>query len=415
MKILFVALFTVGVSLSALAAGEKPDAQVVVTGNTAFAVDLYARLMAREGNVFFSPYSISTALAMTCAGARGETETQMARILHFDLPQDKLHPAFAMLEADLNAVQKKGKVQLAVANSLWPQKKHPFLPDYLQLLRQDYGTSITALDYKEATEASRRTINAWVETNTNRKITDLIQPKMLNPLTRLVLVDAVYFKGDWRTQFDPDGTVSRPFHVTTDKTVPCQLMTRTGNYAYAETPDLQVLELPYAGDDVSMIVLLPKKLDGLGALEARLTSANLAEWTKGLSQPNDRRTDEDYEEIAVSLPKFKLTCDFSLANTLKAMGITEAFKEPDASRGADFSGMDGRHWLYINAVEHKAFVEVNEQGTEAAAATAVFLGKATGMPQPIPVFRADHPFVFLIRANHTGSILFMGRVMSPPV
>jgi serpin B len=372
------------------------DMQQVVNGNTAFATDLYAMLKHENGNLFFSPYSISTALAMTLAGARGDTAQQMANVLHFAVPQDRLHPAFAELEAELNAIQKKGEVQLSVANSLWPQKDYQFLPDYVGLLKQYYGTSVTPLDYVSATEAARKTINDWVEGKTNRKITDLIKPGVLGPDMLLVLANAVYFKGNWVSQFNPKQTREQSFHTATDTQVASSMMNREGKCSYAETPDLQVLELPYDGNDLSMIVLLPRKAEGIGALESELTPVNLAQWTQALST----------RKIILFLPKFKLTCEFSLEKRLAAMGITDAF-----SSNADFSGMDGSRSLSISAVLHKAFVDVNEQGTEAAAATEVTMRSAA--PPTIPEFRADHPFVFLIRDKHTDSILFLGRVTDP--
>jgi len=367
--------------------------------NNVFALDLYGQLRTEDGNLFLSPYSISTALAMTYGGARGETAAQMAKALHFDLPQDKLHPAFAAMEADIAAIQKKGKIKLAVANSLWPQKKFPFLPDYLGLCKEHYGATITPLDYANAPEPARKTINAWVEDKTNNKITDLIAPGVLDAMTRLVLVNAIYFKGDWANPFKADATQKQPFHVTAAKTVEAPLMHQKKEFGYAQTADLQVLELPYTGDDLSMIVLLPRKTDGLAAIEAKLTTKNLAAWLGGLHQ----------EEVEVFLPKFKITSQFSLAEKLAALGMTLAFTEK-----ADFSGMDGQRDLYISAVLHKAFVEVNEEGTEAAAATAVVMTKTAIMePSAPPVFRADHPFLFLIRNKHTGSILFLGRVTDP--
>ena len=394
-----LALLAIGLVLQGAmtGCGQAPsaDTQEVVAGNTAFATDLYAKLKNEKGNLFFSPYSISTALAMTLAGARGNTAQQMTNVLHFAVPQDRIHPAFAGLEAELNAIQRKGKVQLSVANSLWPQKGDPFLPEYVGLLKRYYGTSVTPLDYVRASETARNTINDWVEKKTNRKITDLIKPGILDSLTRLVLANAIYFKGNWVSQFDPKETTDRRFHVAPDKDTKCQSMSREGTYAYAETPDMQVLELPYAGGDLSMIVLLPRKTDGISVLEGELTAAKLAKWMKALRE----------REVMVLLPKFKLTCEFGLKKTLTAMGMTDAFNDK-----ADFSGMDGTHFLFISAVVHKAFVDVNEEGTEAAAATAV--EETQGIPM-MPVFRADHPFVFLIRDKHNGSILFLGRVTDP--
>ena len=374
----------------------SPAIQEVVADNTAFATDLYAKLKSRNGNLFFSPYSISTALAMTYAGARGDTAQQMAKALHFTMPQERLHPAFADLQTELSAIQKKGNVRISVANSLWPQVGHPFLPEYVGLLKQNYDTSVTPLDYASAPETARKTINDWVEQKTNHKITNLIQPGLLNSLTRLVLADAIYFKGDWAKQFDPKLTSRWSFRVSASKDVECWMMHRKGTYAYAETPDLKVLQLPYSGSNLCLIVLLPREPIAFGNLEHDLTAARLAEWLKALHE----------REMDICLPKFKLTYEARLDRALASMGMVDAF----TSR-ADFSGMDGqKNWLYIAAVLHKAFVDVNEEGTEAAAATATF---DTAAPEPGPYFCADHPFVFLIRDNHTGSILFMGRVMNP--
>ena len=395
-RLLALALSVLTSALTTFGESSPADIQKVVVGNTAFATDLYAKLKNQPGNLFFSPYSISTALAMTYAGARGNTATQMANVLHFSVPQERLHPSFAALEAELNAVQKKGKVQLSVANSLWPQKGYPFRPEYLGLVKQYYGSNISPLDYEHATEAARKTINDWVERKTNRKITDLIKPGVLDSMTRLVLANAIYFKGNWASQFDSKETEEERFLVAADKSVKCKLMHRTRTYAYAETPELQVLELSYARGDLSTVVLLPRRIDGFGTLEAQLAPAKLAEWTQALRE----------YEVMVSLPKFKLTREFSLKETLIAMGMADAF-----SGNADFSGMERSRGFFVSTMVHKAFVDVNEQGTEAAAATAVVrpLGMA---PEPV-VFRADHPFIFLIQDKQNGSILFMGRVTDP--
>jgi serpin B len=390
-----------GCSSIAHAGASSHDIRKVVACNTEFAVDLYGKLRTREGNVFFSPYSISTALAMTCGGARGGTENQMAQTLHFSLPPDKLHSAFAAMETNLNAVQQKGQIKLAVANSLWPQVGYEFLPEYLALCQKYYDTSITPVDYKGHTETARKTINDWVEARTNRKIVELLKPGVLDTSTRLVLVNAIYFKGKWVSQFETNRTENQPFHISSDKTIDAHLMRQTHDFHYAEFPSLQVLELPYVGDDLSMIVLLPREVGGLGNLEAGLTAENLTAWTAHLES----------QEVQVFLPKFKSISEFSLSGTLATLGMTDAFIYGQA----DFSGMDGRKDLFIGDLIHKAFVEVNEEGTEAAAATAVVMlaGAAPLNPRPIPVFRADHPFLFLIRDNRDGSILLLGRVIDP--
>jgi len=370
------------------------DVEIVVQGNTEFALALYQKLRTEEGNLFCSPYSISTALAMTYAGARGNTEAQMAQALHFLLDQEQLHPAFALLEAKLSDIGRKGHVQLRVANALWPQKGYALLEEFLALTKQYYGVLITTVDYGDE-ETTRRTINAWVEEKTENKIQNLIPPGMLDISTFLVLVNAIYFKGNWASQFDQRLTHDAPFRVTPDEQVQVPMMTQKHEFRYGEDDGLQILELPYAGDDLSMVVLLPREIDGLTELEERLTVENLGRWTKNLRQ----------REVQVLLPRFEITFPFRLDDTLKSMGMVDAFGN------ADFSGMDGTKSLFIGAVLHKAFVVVNEEGTEAAAATAVIM--AMGLSSLPPVFRADHPFVFLIRENSTGSILFLGRVVRP--
>jgi serpin B len=376
----------------------EASGSLVVDGNTAFALDLYQQLRAPEGNLFFSPYSISTALAMTYAGARGNTEAEMARVLYFDLDrrtQEALHSAFADLEAHLAQIQAKGDIALHVANALWPQVGYAFLATFLDLCQRCYGVSITPVDYAADSEAARQQINAWVEEKTREKIKELLKPDHVTPLTTLILVNAIYFKGNWASQFDPEDTDDGPFYPLAGDAFKASLMRQKARFGYRGTDDIQVLELPYVGGDLSMLVLLPRERDGLPALEAALTTDNLALWTQRLHAT----------EVQVVLPRFKLSGQFDLGETLKAMGMVDAFG------AADFSGMTGQRDLFISAVVHKAFVDVNEEGTEAAAATAVLMARS--IPPPTPVFRADHPFLFLIRENSSGSILFLGRVVDP--
>lgn len=382
-------------------AEERPgDLKTVVDGNTRFALDLYSKLKEREGNLFLSPYSISSALAMTYAGARGRTASQMAETLHFSLPSEQLHSAFAELKARLGEVQSKDKVRLNTANSLWPQKKYPFLPEYLDLVRKHYGASITPVDYQSAPEAAREIMNGWVEKQTDGKIKDLIKRGLLNSLTTLVLINAIYFEGSWAHTFKPDETESAAFHLLSGKSVEVPMMhhrPRHAIFGYAEREELQILEMRYAGLDLSMIVFLPKERDGLPELERKLTPEVLTEWTSQLRE----------FDTEVYFPRFKMTSQFRLEETLSSMGMLDAF-----SPRADLSGMDGRpNWLYISAVIHKAFVDVTERGTTAAAATAVIIARGGG-PR-FAVFRADHPFMFVIRDNQTNSILFIGRVVDP--
>jgi len=374
------------------------DTKNVAEGNNAFAFDLYEKLKEVEGNLFFSPYSISTALAMTYAGARGNTEKQMGTALHFTLDQKRFHPAFACLEAELKAVQEKGDIELNIANALWAQKDYVFLREFLDLIQSNYGTVLNHVDFKRACEAARKKINAWIEQKTKDKIKDLIKPGVLNALTRLVLTNAIYFKGRWESQFKKDRTKESPFWLSIDKSVEVPMMTQKRQFRYMESDNLQILELPYVGDDLAMIVLLPRKIDGLAQLEADLSMENLNMWIDHLRK----------RKISVFLPKFKMISQFRLSETLASMGMPDAF-----GGNADFSGIDGTKDLFISAVIHKAFVDVNEEGTEAAAATAAVISLTSAPSTPPPTFRADHPFVFLIRDNHSGSMLFVGRIVNP--
>ena len=387
------------VALSAAIGQEvaPPSQAALASSNNAFALDLYARIKAREGNLFFSPYSISSALAMTYAGARGNTATQMAKALHFDLEAAKLHEAFGRLTADLNAAGKKAEFELAVANALWVQEGFELLKDYLDLTKSAYGASPHPVDFAKATEAARKTINRWVEEQTRDKIKDLIPKGMLGDMARLVLTNAIYFKGRWASEFAADFTSEQPFTLASGGKVKAPTMHQMGQFPLFAGDGFQALALPYKGNALSMVILLPAKHDGLPVLEKSLSAESLARWLAAMKP----------QLVAVALPKFKSTTTILLAETLQAMGMTDAFALPPA----DFSGMTGKKDLFISQVIHKAFVDVNETGTEAAAATAVIMegGEA---PRPL-VFAADHPFIFLIRDNKSGSILFLGRVMDP--
>lgn len=380
-------------------AADGSEIEAVVDGNTKFALDLYSRLKDEDGNLFFSPYSISVALAMTYAGARENTAQQISETLRFSLDPQRLHAAFEKLEARLEALQEEGNVQLEIANSLWPHKGYPILEEYIGLMKKYYGVEITSVDYAADIEAARRIINEWVEEKTKDKIRDMIGPGVLDALTRLVLVNAIYFKGNWADQFEKDLTKDAPFHLLSGESIHVPMMKQQETFGYAEHEDLQILQMPYAGDEVSMLVLLPKNMDGLADLQSVLDEESVEEWIRSTRKM----------EVLVFLPKFKVTSQFRLDAALASMGMPDAF-DPQK---ADLSGIDGEpHRLYIGAVIHKAFVDVNEEGTEAAASTAVGFNLAS-MPEPVPTFRADHPFIFVIRDNNTGSILFMGRIVDP--
>jgi serpin B len=376
-----------------------PDQAAVVEGNNAFAVELYGQLRMQNGNLFFSPESISTALAMAYAGARGDTASEMAKALHFTLPPDRLHPAMGALFANLNAAH--DGYQLRVADALWAEKDYTFLDDFLKLTSTDYGAGFRPVDFKTAPEAVRLTINQWVEQQTAGKIKDLLQSGVLTPATRLVLTNAIYFKGNWQTQFDKAQTRDEDFHLSAAQTVKAPLMNLQGRFNYFNGGTFQALEIPYESGDLSMIVFLPNDAGGLPALEQSLTAASAQQWL-GQLRPGSK--------IILALPKFKMTGQFGLNGALTALGMRQAFEQGVA----DFSGMTGKRDLWISAAIHKVFVDVNEEGTEAAAATAIVMRSlAVTRKQPPIVFRADHPFIFLIRDNRSGGILFMGRVTDP--
>jgi serpin B len=375
------------------------DRAAVVEGNNAFAMELYGQLQDRSGNLFFSPESISTALAMTYAGARGDTASEMAKTLHFTLPADRFHPAMGALLSNLNAAH--DGYQLRVANALWAQQGYTFLNDFLKLTKTDYGAGLNQVDFEDATEAARLTINRWVEQKTEDKITNLLPPGSLSSKTKLVLTDAIYFKGDWQTQFDKTQTNDEDFHLSTAQNVKAPLMHREGGFNYFNGGTFQILEIPYKSAELSMLVFLPNDASGLRALEQSLTSPNMKQWFGQLRQ---------VPKVVLTLPKFKMTQQLELRDTLGAMGMPLAF---DAR--ADFSRMTDNRGLFISAAIHKAYIDVNEEGTEAAAATGIRMMRPTMVRVQTPpiIFLADHPFIFLIRDNRSGGVLFIGRVTDP--
>jgi len=394
------------------------DVTQVAAGNNRFALQLYQKLQSEGGNLFFSPYSISTALAMVYAGARGETREQMAKVLSLatagespspgssaaTLPPGKpitpeqVAQAFGKIIKDLNARGAGGKYELRTANALWGQKDYKFLPDFVTLVEREYGGKLQQVDFVKAAEQARQTINTWVDKQTNGKIKDLIGPGVLDAMTRLVLTNAIYFKGNWINQFEKDRTQDEPFTLANATTVQAPMMNQKARFGYAETDALQTLEMPYAGEELTMVVLLPKKTDGIAELGKDLTADNLVKWLQQIRQ----------REVIVTVPKFKMTSKFSLGQVLQSMGMTDAFSDK-----ADFSGMTGNRDLFLSAVIHQAYVDVNEEGTEAAAATGAVMSVTSIGPGQTPIFRADHPFLFLIRDKKTDSILFLGRVMNP--
>jgi serpin B len=375
------------------------DIKEAVAGNTNFTFSLYGKIKDKnpEGNLFFSPYSISTALAMTYAGARDETEKQMVEALHFTLPGPRLFPAFGTLQKQLIQEDKSRGYRLLLANALWGQKDETFLKGFLDLTKNYYGAHLSQLDFVNETEKSRQIINSWVEEKTKNKIKGLIPPNGIDKETKLVITSAIYFKGEWKTKFKWWKTRSADFNITKKDKVKARMMQLKEVFKYCENEKVQVLELPYRGNEINMLLILPKEIEGIKKLEDTITTETL---NVLLSKMQNTKVD-------VYLPKFKIIWGACVLNdTLTALGMPDAF----IPEKADFSGMTGKKNFWISNVFHKAFVEVNEEGTEAAAGTGVVLTRGGGVSL---VFRADRPFIFIIRDNRTGSILFMGRLMNP--
>jgi serpin B len=379
------------------------DLQELVRGDNAFALELYQALHGQTGNLFYSPFSISLALAMTYAGARGQTESQLSSALHFTLPQARLHPSFNALDLALekktDPSSKDGQpLQLDIANAVWAQQDYPFLPEYLDLVATNYGAGINLADFVNHAPTVRQEINNWVSDKTKGKIEDLIPQGVLDALTRMVLVNAIYFKADWQTPFDPNSTHDAPFHLLDGSDVQASMMSEGfNNLPYARGNGYQAVELPYNGGTAAMDVILPDE-DKFEAFEAGLDTNKLDEVLNHMKPA----------AVDLSLPKFKFTSEFSLSDQLAALGMPDAFN-PDR---ADFSGMDGRDDLYISAVIHKAFVAVDEKGTEAAAATAVIMRLESALMSNVSL-TVDRPFLFIIRDLPSGQILFIGHVLNP--
>lgn len=387
-------------------AAPPADMQVLAQGNTAFALDLYQALRQEGGNLFYSPYSISLALAMTYAGARNQTEAQMARALHFDLPQERLHPAFNALDLALTGeTQEAGPeevtpFQLHIASSLWGQQDEAFLDEFLNTLAANYGAGMRLVNFAGDAEAARLTINRWISDQTAEKIQDMIPAGALDAFTRLVLANAIYFKANWLNAFPISNTQPGPFTHLDGSQEQVPMMNQLKSFQYAQGEGYQALELPYHGGEVSMVILLPDA-GSFEAFESALSPALLEQIQGGMQS----------KQVQLSLPKFQYESRFDLAKTLKALGMPVAFTPPDGN-GADFSGIDGQRNLFIGDVFHKAFVAVDEKGTEAAAATVVEI-QVSSAPLVEVQFNVDRPFLFLIRHNASQSILFVGRVLDP--
>lgn len=377
------------------------DVQVLVDNNNTFAFDLYRSLRSQGGNLIYSPYSISLALAMTYAGARGQTESQMAQTLHF-LPQEQLHSAFNSLDLQL---AERGKaqsdeetpLQLNIANAVWAEQTYPFLQNFLDTVAMNYGAGIRLVDFINQYEAARQDINTWVSDQTQGKIEDLIPEGVLDTDTRMALVNAIYFKADWLSPFNADSTYDAPFYLLDGSEVSVPTMNQDTFIPYAKGDGWQAIELAYQSETAAMDIIVPDE-GRFEEIESSLDQGTVSTIIESM-QPTS---------VQLAMPKFKFESQFGLADQLATLGMTDAF-DPDR---ADFSGMSEKKDLYVSAVIHKAFVAVDEKGTEAAAATAVIVG-VTSAPMFDVTLTIDRPFLFIIRDLPTGQILFIGRVLNP--
>ena len=381
------------------------DLDQLADGNRAFGLDLYHQLETMDGNLFYSPYSISSALAMTYAGAEGKTAEEMAAVFHFLMEEDRLHPAFNALDQYLEGLAKQevsddvGEVfQLNVANAIWGQKDFHFESDFLDILATNYGAGLRLLDYVLEPEKSRVTINDWVSDQTEERIQDLIPQGATNSDTRLVLSNAIYFKATWLESFEESLTEDKIFHGLNGEEfmTPMMSLGSDASFPYYQGEGFQAVDLPYLGGQVSMLVIVPDE-GKFTDFEVNLNSEILDEIIGNLA----------YQPMYLNFPKFEFETEISLATILAKMGMPSAFND-----GADFSGMTGTKDLFISDVFHKAFVSVDEEGTEAAAATAVVMSLTSAPENPLRL-EVDRPFLFLIRDIQTNSILFMGRVVEP--
>jgi serpin B len=379
-------------------AAAPQDLPALVAGTNAFSLDLFKTVRSESQNVVLSPYSISTALAMTYAGANGSTASQMATVLHFTVPQDRLPAAFQELAENLVSASASGapgkSFTLSIANSLWGQEDFPFLRPFLDVLQKQYGSPLRKLDFAKSSENARQTINDWVKDETKGKIADLLPAGSLDATTRLVLANAVYFKADWQSPFAHEETSDRDFRLVDGSIVTVPTMAQTSSFGYAKAGAWEAVELPYQGERYSMVTLLPQA--SLADSLPGLTAGGLSSLLKQLTPT----------QISLEIPKWTYRSGFSLKDALTTLGMADAFAD------ADFSGMDGRKDIVIDDVYHKAFVAVDEKGTEAAAATGVVM-RLTAVLTPAPQVKFDRPFLYLIRDRQTEAILFIGQVTDP--
>jgi serpin B len=390
-KVVFAIVITLIWPLAAQATASE-GRTAVVRGSNRFAVDLYHRVRGEEGNLLMAPLSLYAAFGMTYGGARSRTAEEMADVLHVEIAPEPLHRELGSLLRDLESSAIGNRLQLA--NAVWPQSGRPLLAEFVRLCAESYGAQIESLDFENSTEGALRTINRWFADQTEERVPELLEPGDLAPATAIALTNVVHFRGEWLGRFEARFTEQAPFTLADGTQVEHALMHRSGRFGFFEDAELQVLELPYSGERLSMVVVLPRRHDGLPGIEEELSAGRLAELVGKLEQ----------KFVRVALPRFTIATRLELSETLKEMGMSTAFE-----READFSGITGARDLWIDLVVHGSSVELTEEGTEAAAGTAVVLKKGPGATE----FRADHPFLFLIRDRLSGSILFLGRLEQP--
>ena len=382
------------IAAGAVVAGALAAVAPAVDGMNRFAVDLFGGI-AGDGNRALSPFSISTVLSMALAGARGVTASEMANTLHQSLPEAALDAAMRDLMRDLRATA-DNQAELSIANALWVQRGATLRKQFVDTMHDNYGANTAEVDFRGNVDRARSDINRWTESKTAGRIRDLLPPGSVNADSLAVLTNAIHFKGRWQSPFAKDRTRPAPFHRPGGAAVQVLFMNQSSTFSYSETGTAQILEMQYGGSSLAMMVVLPKTQDGLPALEHSLSPQSSVQWRSGLRS----------RQVHVSLPRFRVESEFSLADTLARMGMKTVF-----TAAADLSGMNGRRDLYLSAVVHKAFVEVNEEGTEAAAATGAVIGLTAEIEEP--TFVANHPFLFFIHDTRTGAALFLGRVTDP--
>ncbi|MBU1949044.1 MAG: serpin family protein [Candidatus Eisenbacteria bacterium] len=362
-----------------------------------FSLNLYLRLSRKPGNLFFSPYSVSETLAMTYAGARGETERQMSQVLNFPTDRERLH----LIQAGSRKQREQytsGGLRFSMANSVWGQRDHTFRADYIELIQKQYGALFTAVDFRSQTEEARQAINHWAEKETHSRTEDFIESSLLDTSTILVLADIIYFKGMWARRFPIENTAEADFHLSSDRRVKSLLMSQLTELRNYDFNDFQAVEIPYDGHDLSLVLLLPKEIDGLARLEAALTLDHLDDWLDKLGESRPKL-------VRITIPKLNLASRLELSAPLADLGMPDLFQ----SGHADLSGIDGSGALFVDSVIHQATIEIDEMGSEASSSTAAVIKKR----ERITDLRADHPFLFMILDRHTRTLLFMGRMIDP--